>query len=284
MSLGIALGGGGAKGFAHIGVLEALQEEGIEFDVITGCSIGAIVGAVYAAGNLELLKSTSTQIKITEIPKLLSPAFPRSGLFSGKNAIEMLMDLVKKENIEDLDKTFGSVSACINTGELRSFTKGEVRKALKASFAIPGLFTPEKDGDSILVDGGTIEPIPMELARDLGADTVIAVDLFGNPALTPIEGSENFLTSAIQYFKSASEKISWLNSNSPNLIDILEQTLVISQMRLTSLRLKESPPNVVIQPAVREVGILDFHRGEPIIELGRQAAKEKMAEIKELIN
>ncbi len=293
MKLGIALGGGGAKGFAHIGVLEAFNAAGIKFDVVTGTSIGAIVGAAYSSGNLPQLTERANSIKLTEVPRLLSPSFPISGLFSGKNAIELLTEIVGVELIEDLPIKFGAVSADIDTGEEYEFTSGNVSQALRASFAIPGLFSPVVCDDRVLVDGGTVEPVPVELARKLGADIVVAIDLFSNtskevaPKTELIEDKGLWpvnIDHAIQYLKSASENIQWLNSDSPKLIDILQKTVVISQKRLTELRFSQCKPDYCIAPPVIDVAVLDFHLGEPIIEIGRRASSEVVSELKKNLN
>ena len=209
-------------------------------------------------------------------------------MFSGKNAIDLLTDIVGHETIEELPIKFGSVSANLTDGSLQEHVRGSVSKALKASFAIPGLFTPVVEGENVYVDGGTVEPVPVELARKLGADLVVAVDLFSNQEVLPeviTDESEDKkpwpvdMSTALQYFKTASEKIDWLDSNSPTLINILEKTLTISQKRLTELRLREHKPDFYITPPVLDIGCLDFHRGEPVIEIGRRSAAEVVREM-----
>ncbi|HVY54642.1 MAG TPA: patatin-like phospholipase family protein, partial [Thermodesulfobacteriota bacterium] len=180
VKVGIALGGGGAKGFAHIGVLDALGGSGIEFDIVAGTSIGALVGAVYASGNLRELERVSRRYGVKDLPFLLGPAWPRKGLFSG-NYIERLLDeIVGVKNIEDLGKPFAAIAVDLNKAEVVTFTTGSLHKAVHASMSIPGLFKPVIDGERILVDGGVLEPVPVSILRRLGADVVVAVDLLSN--------------------------------------------------------------------------------------------------------
>ena len=301
MKLGIALGGGGAKGFAHLGVLQVLKEAGIDCQIVTGTSIGALVGGVYVGGDLDALTKTASKITLKDIPLLMSPALSKSGLFSGKNALELLNETISISKIEDLEKAYAAVSVDLRTGTPEVFTDGDLKSAIRASISIPGIFTPVVDGEKLLVDGGLLEPVPVELCRKLGADVVIAVDLFGSDqrALEPAELSDeknvlwpSGLADALSYIHSISNKMkipSWGNSQKDskrvreNMLDVIEGTLVISQRTLTELRLKEHPADIVIQPGLREVGFLDFHRGEPVIEIGRVAALKSLPAIRELL-
>ena len=303
MKLGIALGGGGAKGFAHLGVLKALREEGIECDVVAGTSIGALVGAVYAAGSLSELEAMARDISLKDIPLLMSPAWSKKGIFSGKSALELLNDFITVDKIEDLPKRFAAVSADLKNGTPVIFTEGDVRQAVRASISIPAVFTPVMIDDQVLVDGGLVEPVPVEICKTLGADLVIAVDLFGEslPCDDQSEPSSEKqksvlpagISTALSYLNSISNKLQlteWLggDSNDPhrsiNIIDVVEGTLAVSQRLLTAYRLCEHPPDIVIQPSVTNVGLLDFHRGAPAIEIGEKAAKEALPEIRKLLH
>ncbi|MCZ6468830.1 MAG: patatin-like phospholipase family protein, partial [Candidatus Dadabacteria bacterium] len=142
MKIGLALGGGGAKGFAHLGVMEVLTEAGIEFDVVAGTSIGALIGAVYVSGNLDKLERFATNIGITDIPFLLGPTWPKGGLFSGKYIEKLFDEFIHLENIEDLKKPFAAVSVDLNKAEVVTFTSGNLKRAIRASSSIPGLFKP----------------------------------------------------------------------------------------------------------------------------------------------
>ena len=298
MKLGIALGGGGAKGYAHVGVLEALAEEKYDFTVVTGTSIGSLIGAAYAANVLSALKETALNLRITDIPTLLSPTWSNSGFFSGKNSLELMMKLVKYENIEDLPKRYGAVSADLVSGAAINFCSGSISRAVRASIAIPGLFTPVKETEKILVDGGVLCPVPIALARQLGAEFIVAVDLFADRDLGT--STDNLLTpsrepgtmSALSYLRSIPEMIIKLaktstsrrfGESSLNLLGIIENTLAISQQALTKLEMKDCPPEIIIQPRVGRIGLLDFHKAEQGIRLGYEAMKEKLPELNALV-
>jgi len=299
LKIGIALGGGGAKGFAHIGVLKSLTRAGIDCQVISGTSIGALVGAVYAAGNLEKLEETSKNIRLTDIPSLLSPAWSTQGLFNGNKALDYLCQFLNVENIEDLKKSFGAVSTDLITGTSVIFTRGSLRLALRASISIPGVFTPVVVDDKILIDGGTVEPIPIQLARSLGADYVIAVDLFGaydrpgrkkGVSRQQISGG---LGTALQYLRTVSEKVLGgsrveREGNSKqrllSIVNVVEQTLAVSQVHLTSYRLKEHPPDIIIKPRVSHIGLLDFHHSEDGILRGEEATEEVLEDLRRLVD
>ncbi len=291
MKLGIALGGGGAKGFAHLGFLKALRNAGIEFDVVAGTSIGALVGAVYAAGSLDQLEQMAVKISLKDIPLLMSPAWSKKGIFSGKSALDLLNDFIVVENIEELPKKFAAVSADLMDGTPVIFTSGDVRQAVRASISIPAVFTPVMADNRVLVDGGLVEPVPVEICREMGADLVVAVDLFGDavecePTPDVIEEPEETtrpggFSSSLNYLNSISSKLQlteWFRGdpNDPhrsiNIIDVVEGTLAVSQRLLTAYRLCEHPPDILIQPAVKEIGLLDFHRGAPAITIGEKAA------------
>ncbi|MFN8388867.1 MAG: patatin-like phospholipase family protein [Bdellovibrionota bacterium] len=298
MKLGLALGGGGAKGFAHLGVLKIFEEAGVRFDVVAGSSIGSFVGAIYAGGTLKHFEREVLDIKLTDIPLLLSPAWSLSGFFSGENALDMLFAVLEAENIEDLKLPFAAVSVDLETSLPVVFRSGSLRHAIRSSISIPAIFTPVPSEQMLLVDGSMLEPVPIHTARELGADFVVAIDLFGNRgvALEPDRPEEpkkpRSLLNAIQHLKSLSAKLPWgerLISGDvkprsiPTVVEIVERTLAVSQRTLTEYRLKECPPDVLVQPAVGDIGLLDFHRGALGIERGMQAGREALPRVLEAL-
>lgn len=297
MKIGVALGGGAAKGLSHIGVLKALAEAGIEIDIVSGTSVGALVGAAYAAGALEELEKLALTLKLRDIPLLMSPALSRQGLFSGRNALELLSTVIGVSTIEELDKRFAAVSVDLNKMELVTFQEGDLKTAIRASIAIPILFTPVLFEDRVLVDGGTLEPVPVEAAFALGADVVIAVDLFGNTTEFPTSESAAerrraqrriwppAFDTARNYLSSLSEKF-WLGetkSQTPSIVDIIEGTTATVQRELTRHRFREFPPHITITPDVAHVGILDFHRGAAVIECGSRAVEHALPHLRALL-
>ena len=297
MKVGIALGSGGARGFAHIGILKILTKANIDCTVVTGSSIGALVGAAYAAGNLHLLEKAVHDISLADLPRLLSPTWSLSGFFSGKNALELLMNVIGVEKIEDLPKTFASVSTDLQTSSIIPCTNGDLRSALRSSMAIPAVFTPVTTASQILVDGGLLEPVPVEICKQLGADFVIAVDLFGETycSLEPEETKTantlwpSDIRTALQYLRSLPNRLCFMGLEpdkssmaqpATNIISIIERTLAIAQRAITEARLSKNKPDVILKPPVSHVGLLDFHRSKPVIEIGEITALEKLEEIK----
>jgi NTE family protein len=292
MKIGIALGGGGAKGFAHIGVLKALTEAGIEFDFVSGTSIGALVGAVYAARRLDSLERLSKRYGMTDIPFLLGPTWPSRGLFSGSYVERLLNETVPVRNIEDLGKPYAAVSVDLNKAEVVTFTEGPLTMAVRASMSIPGLLTPVAHDDMLLVDGGVLEPVPVRAVRSMGAELVVAVDLLSNLS-TAGEGEEKTAASFTDYMRSIAEKFyieGIFDARTEeakfnlSLIEIVQRSSIIAQRRLTEYSFGENSPNIIIDPPLSHIKVLDFHRGEHIMKLGYETGQKSVKVIAGLIS
>ncbi len=262
MKLGLALGGGGAKGFAHLGILEVFTKAGIEFDVVAGTSIGAFIGAVYISDNLSDLKQYAVGIGITDLPFLLGPTWPKGGLFSGKFLEKLIDQYIHAENIQDLKKPFAAVCVDLNNAEIVTFTNGNLKRAVRASTSIPGLFKPVVFEDKLLVDGGVLESVPDQAARDLGAEFVVAIDL-----LSDLSSNDSFN-----------------NSKPPSIVDVVQRSSILAQRRITEYKFKEHPPDLVISPPLSHIKVMDFHNGKSIVEIGREAAKKVLPELLKRIN
>jgi Predicted esterase of the alpha-beta hydrolase superfamily len=210
-----------------------------------------------------------------------------------------LSKFVEAENIEDLKKTFAAVSVDINNSEIVPVAKGNLRQAVLASIAIPVIFAPVIFEGRLLVDGGMLEPIPVQAARSLGADFVVAVDLYADSSTQEVGGGiqnesrEPGTSTALDYLHSISEKVSlgeWFGSGGkdkklkPNIIDIVERSLIVYQRYLTKYRLGEYPPDFIIRPGIPQLGLLDFHRARTIIEVGEKATIEALPKLIEEIN
>jgi NTE family protein len=175
--IGLALGGGAARGWAHVGILRFLSEKDVKVDYIAGTSIGALIGAVFASGNLAELEEFGERAGIKDFLKLVDLVLPRSGLIEGKKIEEFIASLVKLDNIEELKIPFGAVSTDIFTGDEVVLSSGSVVEAVRASIAIPAIFMPVKKGEMVLADGGLVNPVPVDVVRKMGAEFVIAVEL-----------------------------------------------------------------------------------------------------------
>ncbi len=257
----------------HIGILQALVEAGIEFDVVAGTSIGAIVGVVCPAISIRLAKPRAD----IEGLALCDPTWPTQGIFDGQNAVAFFSRFVSAERIEDLPKPFAAVSVDIDTGTAVSFTHGRVREAVRASMAIPGLFTPAFIDDRAYIDGGLLDPVPVGAAKLLGADAVVAIDLFGNNQSAELPESDRPFSSLISLFQQEDRDRD--HKRNLNLVRILERTLQIAQQQVTQASLAAHPADVLIQPPVADIGPLDFHRAKPVIALGKTIGAEAVDQV-----
>jgi NTE family protein len=261
MKIGLALGGGGAKGFAHLGVLRVLKDAGIDCDVVAGTSVGALVGVIYASGSIEKFEEYAANISRAELALRLGPSWPVMGLFSGDYIEKILQDFVSERNIEELKKPFAALSVDLKKAEVVTFKEGDLRTAVHASVSIPGLFKPLIYEDKVLVDGGVLESVPVAAARELGARVVIAVDLLSDISNSPDQ-----------------EDGSW------SIMEIVQRSSIIAQRRLNQFRYEKDRPEILIQPRVSHVKVMDFHRGREIIKCGIKAAEEVLPELQGLLN
>jgi NTE family protein len=249
--LGLALGGGAARGFAHIGVIKVLEAQGIIPDLIVGTSAGAVVGALYAAGNngFELQKLAH---KLDET-KLTDWSVPDRGVLKGEGLQKFVNDAVAQRPIEGLKKPFAVVATDLNSGESILFRTGNTGMAVRASATVPGVFRPVAINGHEYVDGGLSSLVPVHGARQMGADVVIAIDISAPPGNQPVRGT----------------------------LDILLQTFTIMGQNLARYELKEA--DVVIRPQVGKVGSTDFlARHDSILE-GEKAAQAALPQIREAI-
>lgn len=265
MKTGLALGGGGAKGSAHLGILKAFHERGIAFDYVSGTSIGAFIGAVYANGNIEKLIEDSFRIKLKDVPTLIRPAISRKGFFSGKQIKNLLSKYIEVENIEQLKIPLAIASTEINNSELVIFSEGSISNAVWSSMSIPGILTPYTDEEKMYVDGGFLEPVPVKAVKDLGAEIVVAVDL--------ISGTSNKKFTSIN-------PVTGNPFSAKNVFDIIQRSSIITQSKLIENSFNLLPPDVVIRPDVSEINTLDFHKSKEGIRKGVEAFEAVLPELR----
>jgi len=267
MKVGLALGGGGARGFAHIGVLEVLDREGINIDMIAGTSAGAIVGALYAQGKSgSEIKSLALDIASQRLVSLLDPALPKSGFIKG-NKIKNLIASFLGGNIKfsNLRIPFACVAADINTGEEVVINRGSVPEAIRASISIPVVFSLVKRDNRYLVDGGLVNPVPASIVKRMGADIVIAVNVVPDIADTV----------------SRDDKGRQKSPKELDMVHILLQYLNITSNSLvkTSLELAD----VIIEPNTAHIKGNDYHDAQEGILQGELAAQKSVLEIKQML-
>ena len=245
MKIGLALGGGGARGIAHLGVWQRLQELGIPIHCIAGTSIGAIAGAIIAAGRVDEALAWCEMSSWKKLPELLFDFPTMKALIAGRSVEKKLRQIIAIP--------FAAVATDLNTGEAVVMQDGDLISAVRASMSIPGVFSPiERDG-RVLVDGQFVNPVPVSVCRALGADVVIAVDV--NPLGDPATAKP---------FKKL------------RITDVLLKSFGILNYELTRRELAVNKPDVLIRPDVGKVVALDFRRVGPLVEIGRQAVDERM--------
>jgi NTE family protein len=280
--IGLALGGGAARGWAHIGVIRALEEIGIKPDIVCGTSIGALVGAVYAAGELDKFEEWVLALKVSEIISYLDVSLS-SGLLKGDRLMEFFRKDFNDYNIEDLDIPFAATATLLNSGAEKWLKEGSMLDAVRASIALPGLFTPVMHEGSVLIDGGLVNPVPVSLARALGADIVIAVDLNSdalNRHMNAPENTEAVINESNNWIDKLKDGISGLMPSAdssapqlPSMIDVIAASINIMQVRISRSRMAGEPPDFILTPKLAEIGLLEFHRAKESIEEGKQAVE-----------
>ena len=332
MKIGLALGSGAARGWAHIGVIQALEEMGIEIDVVSGCSIGSYVGAAYASGKLPALSEWVESLTDWQVFALMGVGFHKGGLVSGLKVFKALQDNFSFETFEELHKPFAAVATDLYSGREVNFMNGSVIEAVKASCAIPGLFPPLLFENRWLVDGGVVNPVPVNMCRLLGADVVIAVNLSADfrpqsIVANPIDHGNN-QKKTTDFFKRSQQQIQqWFKKDgdtpteqdlitdpefltearleilepanieqqitegilgtehivippAPSIINAMTGSLDILSARVTRSRLAGDPPDILIEPQLRDFGMMEFYRAKELIEHGRASVYRIADQIK----
>lgn len=263
--IGIALGAGSARGWAHIGVLQALKDAGIAPDMVCGTSVGALVGAVYADDRLTDLERWVGSLTWRKVVGYFDLAFS-SGILKGNRLFDFLRGNLLDKRVEELQRPFAAVATDLANGHEVWLREGPVADAVRASIAMPGLFTPWRSEERLLVDGALVNPVPVSLARAMGADFVIAVDLSSN-----LVG---------RYVRSARRG---KRPKGPSMIEVMTTSLDIMSVRITRSRLAGEPADVIVQPRLGDLGLLEYHRGAEAIAEGRAAAELAIPHIRRLL-
>lgn len=246
--IGLALGGGAAKGFAHIGVIKMLEANGIRVDVVSGTSAGSVVGALYASGMTPY--QLQTQAFALDESKIRDVSLFSGGLVKGQKLQDYVNQLLRNRQMQDFPKPFAAVATQLDTGRRTAFVRGNAGQAVRASSSIPGVFEPVPIGRTRYVDGGVVSPVPVDAARELGADFVIAVDISSKAG-----------------------------GNRPgSMVGIVNQSITIMGQKLGELELARA--DVVLRPRVGQIGAADFEQKNVAILEGEKAAQAAMPQIK----
>ena len=250
--IGLALGAGGLRGLAHVGVLRVLERENIPIDYVAGCSIGSLIGALHCAGlDSETIYKLAKHLKRRH---WIDFVIPKMGIISGDRVLAMLRLLTKQKQFEELATPLAVIATDLGNGKEVVFTEGDVATAVRASVSVPGVFVPYQLGDIMYVDGAVLNPTPIDIARKMGADFVIAVDLAHRGETGPIT----------------------------NLFDVIIQAINIMERQMFKQRQEEC--DVLIRPNVAHLSPRSFEAIDECVALGEQAAEELLPEIKRILD
>ena len=259
--IGIALGGGAARGYAHIGVLNAIDELNIPISYVSGTSIGSFIGALYASGNLKKFENEvrSRNSFMKDVLFKLDPVFPKLSIMNGNEVIKIFKELTDIKTFEELKIPLTTVATDIINNKKIESNKGDIINAIKASIAIPGVLTPTYVNENLCVDGGLIDPVPLQSIVDMGSDITLAVNLYG------LQSSDK-------------------NENRYNIVAIVDRSAKIILNNVTHLSFKNNEPDILIEPPIDQFKGWDFHRSNELIEIGYNTAKKILTENEELFS
>lgn len=317
----LVLGSGGARGYAHIGVIEALERNGYDIQSIAGTSMGALIGALYATGTMQAFKEWALQLDSWDVAAMLDISWSRKGIINGEKVVEKLKEFTGDVRIEDLPIPFTAVATDIKRNREFWFQRGSLLEAVRASISIPSIFTPVAYRDMILVDGGVLNPLPVAPTMADDTDLIIAANVYGDlpkPEITISESEQEReeKDSRFQRIKEAfyemissdekeesnsekqnheekedkekekkerdkREKKEQKQADSMHLMEILDRTYDTMQDALIRYRLGGYPPDITIDISKRVCNTLEFHKAQEVIEAGRQAAERTLAQHRE---
>ncbi len=294
--IGLALGSGSARGWAHIGAIDALAEAGIDPDIVCGTSIGALVGAAYVAGRLTELRQWAEAATWREIIGLMDVRFSGGGLIDGKEVVEFLRRLEIGAPIESYAKAYAAIATDLATGREIWLQSGPIHQAVRASIALPAIFSPARIDDKWLVDGGLSNPVPVSVCRALGANVIIAINLNGDllgrrfeaqpdasaptASAVPLEIFDRVLSHLPPAMRDQAAQIAQQllpkQPSAPGYFDVLANSINIMQDHITRTRLAGEPPHVMLLPRLRDMGLMEFDRAKEAIAEGRICVEQAL--------
>lgn len=298
--IGLALGSGSARGWSHIGVIEGLVEAGVQPDVVCGTSIGALVGAAHVCGRLSGLKAWAEAATWREIAGLLDVKLTAGGLIDGGRIQDFLKALGISSPIEALGTPFAAVATDLATGREVWIREGAIDAAIRASIAMPGIFSPARQNGKWLVDGGLVNPVPVSVCRALGAEFIIAVNLNGDlvgrrfteeaarPFARPEWAAQGSAVARLldgmpeglrQFVDEMGPRLLRQGPETPGYFDVLANSINIMQDQITRTRLAGEPPHIVVLPRLRDIGLLEFQRAAEVIAEGRASIEAALPNI-----
>lgn len=287
--IGLALGSGSARGWSHFGVLNELKTMGIEPDLIAGCSIGALVGGAWATNYIDEFQDWVLALKQWDVIKLLDIRLSGGGMIGGERLMDFFSKHLGPHTIENLERPFAAISTDLESGREVWLQKGRLLEVIRASIAMPVLFTPVLRDGRWMTDGGLVNPVPVSLCKAMGADIVISVNLNGDimkyrpdtpqkqPVLSSRQGEMNLSENLARVLKKSTgnllTRFSEDDDDTPDMFDVFLNSLNIMQDRITRSRMAGDPPDVNISPRLAHIGSMEFHRAEECIDEGAAAIK-----------
>lgn len=279
-TVSLVLGSGGARGLAHIGVIQWLTESGYTIRSISGSSIGALVGGIYAASKLEIYAEWVLALERMHVLRLLDPTIGSPGLFKGERIISVLRELIGDCNIEELPISFTAVATDLDSGQEVWLRSGKLFDAIRASMATPLVFTPVRHGDRTLLDGAVVNPVPIAPTLEDVTDLTIAVDLSGPSEARPLPPTsaslinDNSYSKRIRSFVDSMRPVRGPKQASRGLFEVAFVSMQAMQDTIARLRLSAYSPDVMIEVPRNACGFFEFWRAEELIALGRERAAQ----------
>ncbi len=297
MKIGLALGSGSARGWSHIGVINALNDLGIKADIVCGTSIGALVGASCVSDNLHKLEEWTCSLTKIQTARFFNFNSSFNGFVNTDRLHDFLNQYVASDDtlIEDSSRKYAAVATELDTGREMWLTDGPILNAVWSSMSLPGLFPAIKNNDKWLLDGGLVNPVPVSVCRALGADIVIAVNLNGDivgkhfrKSSLPPQGPSGFIEKIADYVTDYTSSIFANHEEEkdqpPNLFDAIAGSVNIIQDRITRSRMAGDPPDILLTPKLSRIGLLEFYRAEEAIEEGKKTVERMKPELETLFD
>ena len=279
--IGLALGSGSSRGWAHIGAIRALEERGMKPDLVCGTSIGALVGGIYASGQLDALERWVASLAWSQVVRLMDITW-KGGLIRGQRLFNLFGSTFENRELDELDMRFGCVATELASGREIWLQHGKLLDVVRASIAMPGLFTPVVREGTVLVDGGLVNPVPVSMCRALGAEIVVAIDLswgklgpyrnMGRELPTP---SERSWLERLRG-KREGDRHKPADPPIPSIFEVFNTALDIVEQRVARSRLAGEPADVLITPLLPDFGTMEYHRGSEAIAEGRVAVERML--------
>lgn len=296
MKIGLALGSGSSRGWAHIGIIRALTSQGITPDIVCGASIGSLVGASYVFGNIDRLEEWVRNLTKFEVAKFFEISTSLIGFVNKDRLHGFLSNYVADESalIETAPKRYAAVATDLETGREIWFTDGSVLQAVWASISLPGLFPAIRNNNSWVVDGGLVNPVPVSVCRALGADIVIAVNLNGDIVGKHFQSTLSVKPKRIAFVEKITDLAKEYTTSflppkketepPPNLFEAIAGSINITQDRITRSRMAGDPPDILLSPTLSHIGLLEFYRADEAIAEGETCVQRMLPVINHIFD